>query len=293
MDIAVRNHTTDGTASPLGDQAPELCYKLGAVTRYCRYLRIGGGAAGTIGGGAAWGVLDTDSVTPLAGDPYDGPSPTGQALPLSSVQLLPPCLPSKILGVGTNYRAHAAEMGKPIPDEPLLFMKPPSSLIGHNQPIIRPTGSWRVDFEGELAVVIGRRCRRVRESEALDYVFGFTICNDVTVRDLQKKDGQFTRAKGFDTFCPVGPSLTVGLDPANLRIRTWQNSALKQDSSTSDLIFTVAKVIEIASRVMTLEAGDLITTGTPSGVGPIQPGDRIDIEVEGIGILSNPVMEET
>jgi 2-keto-4-pentenoate hydratase/2-oxohepta-3-ene-1,7-dioic acid hydratase in catechol pathway len=263
------------------------------MTRYCRYVRDGE---------TAWAVLDSDSVMPLAGDPFDGPSPTGKSLPLSSVQLLPPCLPSKILGVGTNYRAHAVEMGKPIPDEPLLFMKPPSALIGHNQPIVvpsgprpaeRPTGSWRVDFEGELAVVIGRRCRRARESEALDYVLGFTICNDVTVRDLQKKDGQFTRAKGFDTFCPVGPSLTVGLDPANLRVRTWQNGALKQDSSTSDLIFSVAKVIEIASRVMTLEPGDLITTGTPSGVGPIQPGDRIDIEVEGIGILSNPVVEET
>jgi 2-keto-4-pentenoate hydratase/2-oxohepta-3-ene-1,7-dioic acid hydratase in catechol pathway len=253
------------------------------MTRYCRFL---------CDGNTAWGVLGTDSVTRLEGDPFDGPSATGAALPLSSVQLLPPCLPTKILGVGTNYRAHAMEMGKPIPDEPLLFMKPPSALIGPGQPIVRPRGSWRVDFEGELAVVIGRRAHRVKESEALDHVFGFTVCNDVTVRDLQKKDGQFTRAKGFDSFCPVGPCVVVGLDPSNLRVRTWQNGALKQDSSTSDLIFSVAKVIEVASRVMTLEPGDLITTGTPSGVGPIQPGDRIDIEVEGIGILSNPVVEE-
>jgi 2-keto-4-pentenoate hydratase/2-oxohepta-3-ene-1,7-dioic acid hydratase in catechol pathway len=251
--------------------------------KYCRYL-----AAGEI----RWGCLDVETVTPLEGDPYDGPSPAGSAVPLSSVQLLPPCLPSKILGVGTNYRAHAQEMGKPIPDEPLLFMKPPSALVGHNQPIVRPSGSWRVDFEGELAAVIGRRARRVRESQALDYVLGFTICNDVTVRDLQKKDGQFTRAKGFDSFCPVGPCVAVGLDPSSLRVRTWQNGVLKQDSNTNDLIFSVARVIEIASRVMTLEPGDLITTGTPSGVGPIQPGDRIDIEVEGIGILSNPVVEE-
>jgi len=255
------------------------------VLKYCRY---------SAGGETRWGVLDQDTVTPLDGNPFDGPSSTaGDSLALSSVQLLPPCLPSKILGVGTNYRAHAAEMGKPIPDEPLLFMKPPSALIGHNQPIIRPSGSWRVDFEGELAVVIGRPARRVAEKDAFDYIFGFTVCNDVTVRDLQKKDGQFTRAKGFDTFCPVGPVLAVGLDPADLRIRTWQNGALKQDSRTSDLIFSVARVIAVASRVMTLEPGDLITTGTPSGVGPIQPGDRVDIEVEGIGILSNPVVEET
>jgi 2-keto-4-pentenoate hydratase/2-oxohepta-3-ene-1,7-dioic acid hydratase in catechol pathway len=255
------------------------------MLKYCRY---------SAGGETRWGTLDGDSITPLEANPFDGPSPTaGDPVALSSVQLLPPCLPSKILGVGTNYRAHAAEMGKPIPDEPLLFMKPPSALIGHNQPIVRPQGSWRVDFEGELAVVIGRRARRVAESDAFDYIFGFTVCNDVSVRDLQKKDGQFTRAKGFDTFCPVGPALAVGIDPADLRIRTWRNGALKQDSRTSDLIFGVARVIAVASRVMTLEPGDLITTGTPSGVGPIQPGDRVDIEVEGIGILSNPVVEET
>jgi 2-keto-4-pentenoate hydratase/2-oxohepta-3-ene-1,7-dioic acid hydratase in catechol pathway len=262
------------------------------MTKYCRFVS---------GGETRWGVVSSDTVQPLEGNPYVGPSKTGSPLPLSSVELLPPCLPSKILGVGTNYRAHAVEMGKPIPDEPLLFMKPPSALMGHQAPIVvpsgprpseRPQGSWRVDFEGELAVVIGRRCRRVSEKEALDYVFGYTVCNDVTVRDLQKKDGQFTRAKGFDSFCPLGPCVVVGLDPSNLRVRTWQNGDLKQDSSTNDLIFSVAKVIEVASRVMTLEAGDVITTGTPSGVGPIQPGDRIDIEVEGIGILSNPVVEE-
>jgi 2-keto-4-pentenoate hydratase/2-oxohepta-3-ene-1,7-dioic acid hydratase in catechol pathway len=255
------------------------------MTRYCRFVSDGR---------TGWGVLDGEQISPLAGNPIEASSSTaGASIAVSSVQLLPPCLPSKILGVGTNYRAHAQEMGKPIPDEPLLFMKPPSALLGHGQPIVRPTGSWRVDFEGELAVIIGRRARRVREAEALDYVFGFTVCNDVTVRDLQKKDGQFTRAKGFDSFCPVGPWVTVGLDSSNLRVRTWQNGALKQDSTTSDLIFSVARVIEVASRVMTLEPGDLITTGTPSGVGPIAPGDKIEIEVEGIGRLSNPVVEET
>jgi 2-keto-4-pentenoate hydratase/2-oxohepta-3-ene-1,7-dioic acid hydratase in catechol pathway len=253
------------------------------MLKYCRY---------SAGGETRWGIADGQTVTPLDGNPFDGPSRAGTPISLQSLRLLPPCLPSKILGVGTNYRAHAVEMGKPIPDEPLLFMKPPSALIGHGQPIIRPTGTWRVDFEGELAAVIGRRARRVSEKDALDYIFGFTICNDVTVRDLQKKDGQFTRAKGFDTFCPVGPFLAVGLDPGDLRLRTWQNGAIKQDSRTSDLIFSVAKVLEIASRVMTLEPGDLITTGTPSGVGPIQPGDRIAIEIESIGTLENPVVEE-
>jgi 2-keto-4-pentenoate hydratase/2-oxohepta-3-ene-1,7-dioic acid hydratase in catechol pathway len=200
--------------------------------------------------------------------------------------------PSKIIGVGTNYRAHAVEMGKPIPDEPVLFMKPPTAVIGDGEAIVWPRGYQRVDFEGELGVVIGRRARRVREAEALAFVEGYTIVNDVTVRDLQKKDGQFTRAKGFDTFCPVGPRVVPGLDPTNLRITTRQNGVVRQDSSTSDLIFSVARLIEVITRVMTLEPGDLITTGTPSGVGPIVPGDRIEIEIEGIGVLSNPVVEE-
>ena len=198
----------------------------------------------------------------------------------------------KIIGVGTNYRAHALEMGKPIPDEPVLFMKPASALLADGAPIVRPRGYERVDFEGELGVVIGRRARRIAEKDALDYVEGYTIVNDVTVRDLQKKDGQFTRAKGFDTFCPVGPRLSPGLDPTNLRLRTKLNGALRQDSSTSDLIFSVARLIEVISRVMTLEPGDLISTGTPSGVGPIAPGDVVEIEIENIGVLKNPVVEE-
>jgi 2-keto-4-pentenoate hydratase/2-oxohepta-3-ene-1,7-dioic acid hydratase in catechol pathway len=207
-------------------------------------------------------------------------------------RLTAPIRPSKILGVGTNYRAHAIEMGKPLPDEPLLFMKPPSAVIGDGEAIVRPAGSWRVDFEGELGVVIGKRCRRVSERDALSYVKGYTIVNDVTVRDLQKKDGQFTRAKGFDTFCPVGPWIETELDPSALRLVTRQNGSVKQDSSTSDLIFSVARIIEVASRVMTLEPGDLITTGTPSGVGPIQPGDVIEIEIQGIGTLRNTVVAE-
>jgi 2-keto-4-pentenoate hydratase/2-oxohepta-3-ene-1,7-dioic acid hydratase in catechol pathway len=198
----------------------------------------------------------------------------------------------KIIGAGLNYRAHALEMKKPLPDEPVLFFKPASALLGDGQPIVRPRGYERVDFEGELGVVIGRRCRRVPAARALDFVEGYTIVNDVTVRDLQKKDGQYTRAKGFDSFCPIGPRLVAGLDPSNLRLVTRQNGVVRQDSSTSDLIFSVPRLIEIISRVMTLEPGDLITTGTPSGVGPIAPGDCIEIEIQGIGILSNPVVDE-
>jgi 2-keto-4-pentenoate hydratase/2-oxohepta-3-ene-1,7-dioic acid hydratase in catechol pathway len=203
-----------------------------------------------------------------------------------------PRWPTKILGVGLNYRAHAVEMGKKLPDEPLFFMKPPSALIASGEPIVRPRGYERVDFEGELAVVIGRRCRRVSRAAAMDFVAGFTCLNDVTVRDLQVKDVQYTRAKGFDTFCPVGPRVASGLDPAKLWIRTHVNGTLRQDSTTADLIFDVPTLIEYASRVMTLEEGDLITTGTPPGVGPIQPGDVIRIEIEGIGVLENPVIDE-
>lgn len=202
-------------------------------------------------------------------------------------------MPTKIIGVGLNYRAHAAEMGKPLPEEPLLFLKPPSALIGPGQPIVRPAGYARVDYEGELAIVMGRRARRVSAAAALDYVRGYTCLNDVTVRDLQKKDVQYTRAKGFDSFCPVGPRVVADLDPRGLHIVTRVNGATRQDSSTSDLIFDVPSIIAFVSRVMTLEEGDLITTGTPPGVGDLQPGDRVEIEIEGIGILANPVVGES
>ncbi len=203
-------------------------------------------------------------------------------------------LPGKIIGVGRNYREHAKELANAVPDEPLLFFKPPSAIIGPGEPIVRPRGWQRVDFEGELGVVIGRRCRRVSAADALGYVCGYTIVNDVTVRDLQKKDGQFTRAKGFDSFCPVGPALVAGqeLDPTRLRIVTKVDGVVKQDAPTSDMIFDVPTIIAVASRVMTLEPGDLIATGTPAGVGPIQPGNVVEIEIEGIGILKNPVIDE-
>ncbi len=201
--------------------------------------------------------------------------------------------PGKILGVGRNYRAHARELDHEIPAEPLLFFKPPTALIASGEPIVRPRGDWRVDFEGELGVIIGRRCRRVGRAQALDYVFGYTIVNDVTVRDLQKRDGQWTRAKGFDSFCPVGPAIATDLDPATLRVVTRVDGVVKQDAPTSDMIFDVATIIEVASRVMTLEPGDLIATGTPAGVGPIVAGNVVEIEIEGIGTLHNPVVEES
>ncbi|MCU1281088.1 MAG: 2-hydroxyhepta-2,4-diene-1,7-dioate isomerase [bacterium] len=200
--------------------------------------------------------------------------------------------PGKILGVGRNYREHAAELNHAVPTEPLLFFKPPTAIIESGQPIVRPRGDWRVDFEGELGVVIGRTCRRVARADALSYVAGYTIVNDVTVRDLQKKDGQFTRAKGFDSFCPCGPFLVDDVDPAKLRIVTKLDGVVKQDAPTSDMIFDIATIIEVASRVMTLEPGDLIATGTPSGVAPILPGMTVEITIEGIGTLTNPVVEE-
>jgi len=198
--------------------------------------------------------------------------------------------PSKIIGIGQNYRAHVAEMGKTIPSEPVMFLKPPSSLLADGASIERPDGYLRVDYEGELGVVIGRRARQVSVDDALGCVLGYVCVNDVTVRDLQQKDGQWTRAKGFDTFCPVGPALVEGLDPRDLRITTRVNGAVKQDSRTSDLIFDVATLIAFVSRHMTLEVGDLISTGTPAGVGNLTVGDVVEIEIEGVGVLRNPVV---
>ena len=201
-------------------------------------------------------------------------------------------VPSKIVGIGLNYRAHAAEMGKGLPEEPLVFLKPSSAMIPGGEPIERPGGYERVDYEGELGVVIGQRARRVSRERALDVVLGLTICNDVSVRDLQKKDIQYTRAKGFDSFCPIGPRIVAGLDPSRLALKTRLNGAVKQDSTTADLIFDVPALIAFVSLHMTLEPGDVISTGTPSGVGNLTPGDVVQIEIEGIGVLANPVVGE-
>jgi 2-keto-4-pentenoate hydratase/2-oxohepta-3-ene-1,7-dioic acid hydratase in catechol pathway len=199
---------------------------------------------------------------------------------------------TKIVGVGLNYREHAEEMRKPLPEEPLLFLKAPSAVIASGQPIVRPRGVQQVDYEAELAVVIGKRARRVPVENALDYVQGYTCLNDVTARDLQVKDVQYTRAKGFDTFCPMGPRVVPGLDPSRLAITSRLNGETRQRSTTADLIFDVPTLIAFVSRVMTLEAGDVITTGTPPGVGSLRAGDEIEIEIEGIGVLVNPVVDE-
>lgn len=209
------------------------------------------------------------------------------------MSILPvPVRPSKILCIGRNYAEHAAELGHDLPAEPLVFLKPPSALVGSGEAIVLPTISDRVDFEGELAVVIGQRCRHVPEEEAMAVVGGYTLLNDVTARDLQKKDGQWARAKGFDTFAPCGPRLVTDFDPTDVLLRTLVNGEVRQEGRTSQLIFGIPFLIAYLSRVMTLEAGDLISTGTPSGVGPLKPGDTVEVWVEGLGSLINPVVAE-
>lgn len=202
--------------------------------------------------------------------------------------------PEKILGIGRNYRAHAAEMGAEVPAEPLVFLKAPSSLLAPGGRIVRPAGWERVDYEGELGVIIGRRARHVAAERALEdgYVLGYTCVNDVTVRDMQKRDGQWWRAKGLDTFCPVGPRIVREFDPSDVRVQTRVNGELRQDARTSAMIFSVPELIAYISRYMTLEPGDLITTGTPEGVGDLRPGARVSVEIEGVGALENTVVAE-
>jgi 2-keto-4-pentenoate hydratase/2-oxohepta-3-ene-1,7-dioic acid hydratase in catechol pathway len=213
---------------------------------------------------------------------------------LATVRLLPPCSPSKIVCVGRNYAEHAKELGNEVPTEPLIFLKPPSSLIASGDAIVYPSLSQRVDFEGELGIVIGKRARRIRRADAHDYILGYTCVNDVTARDLQKKDGQWTRGKGFDTFCAAGPVLVSPdeIDFAKIRVRTLVNGAAKQDAPISDLIFPLDVILEYISSFMTLEPGDLIATGTPPGVGPLEPGDSVAVEIAQIGTLTNTVIRE-
>jgi 2-keto-4-pentenoate hydratase/2-oxohepta-3-ene-1,7-dioic acid hydratase in catechol pathway len=208
-------------------------------------------------------------------------------------RLLAPVEPSKIVAVGSNYRDHAAEMGKEVPGRPKLFLKPPSAVIGPGVPIEIPPGTHRVDHEAELGVVIGLRCKRVAADQALDFVFGYTIVNDVTARDFQRDDVLYARAKGFDTFCPVGPHVVTGLSPARLAVGCDVNRKVRQQGNTCDMVFGVPQLIAYISNVMTLEPGDLIMTGTPSGVGPLQAGDRVTVSVEGIGAMTNPVVDRS
>jgi|Deesub1362B_J571_1020462.scaffolds.fasta_scaffold00385_15 2-keto-4-pentenoate hydratase/2-oxohepta-3-ene-1,7-dioic acid hydratase in catechol pathway len=207
---------------------------------------------------------------------------------LDSLRFLPPVRPSKIVCVGVNYRDHAEEFGKDVPEEPVIFMKPESAVIGNEDTILLPPQSKRVDYEGELAIVIGRKCKNVSKDDAEDYIMGYTCFNDVTARDLQLKDGQWTRAKSFDTFAPIGPYI-VPLNPLNLRIRTYLNSEIVQSSNTSNMVFNPFELTEFISSIMTLRKGDVIATGTPSGVGALKKGDVVEVEIEGIGTLRNHV----
>ncbi|MCD1293841.1 2-hydroxyhepta-2,4-diene-1,7-dioate isomerase [Methanocella sp. CWC-04] len=208
---------------------------------------------------------------------------------LNELKILPPCSPSKVVCVGLNYRDHAEEMKDRIPDEPVLFLKPPSSVIGHGDNIIYPAQSKRIDYEAELAVVIGKKTGHIRADKADDHILGYTCLNDVTARDLQKKDVQWTRAKSFDTFSPIGPFIVTGVDPSSLSIKSRLNGEVKQSSNTKNLIVDVRRLVEFVSGVMTLEAGDVIATGTPSGIGPMEKGDVIEIEIEKVGTLMNLV----
>jgi len=214
----------------------------------------------------------------------------GSRIALGSVKLLAPCAPTKIVCVGRNYADHAKELGSTPPAEPLLFFKPPSAVIGPGDDIIYPRQSRRVDFEGELAAVIGRRCRDISPEKARDFVRGFTVFNDVTARDLQRTDDQWARAKGFDTFASIGPCIVDDVDPSKLRIRTTLNGDVKQDAPTSLMLVDVWSLVAYASAAFTLEPGDVIATGTPSGVGPMQPGDVVSVEIDGIGKLTNRVV---
>ena len=232
-------------------------------------------------------------IRPLARPPFEGLSQTEEEIPLAEVVLLAPCEPSKIVALGLNYRDHAAEFGSPLPEEPLLFLKPGTAVIGPDADIVYPQMSRQVDFEAELAVVMGRTARRVSQAAAFEYILGYTAINDVTARDLQKKDGQFTRSKSFDTFAPLGPWIETEIsNPDNLTVEAYVNGERRQHSHTGNLVFGVAYLVSFISRIMTLLPGDVIATGTPSGVGPMQPGDVVEIRLEGIGSLRNRVVTE-
>lgn len=243
-----------------------------------------------------FGVVGEEDGTPtiavLKGDPlYAGYELTGQKVAVDDVRLLAPVIPrSKVVCVGKNYAAHAAEMGGEVPETPLVFLKPNTSVIGPGEPIVYPAQSSEVHFEGELAVVVGRICKDVAVEDVDKVVFGYTAANDVTARDLQRTDGQWARAKGFDTFCPLGPWIETNLDPADLRVTTELGGEVKQDGRTSDMVFSVADVVAYVSSFMTLLPGDVVLTGTPEGVGPMQVGDSVSVTVEGIGTLTNPVV---
>ncbi|MDE3200257.1 MAG: fumarylacetoacetate hydrolase family protein [Acidobacteriota bacterium] len=269
---------------------------------YCRFEFEGQALYGVVEerGGEPWIVdlapgMEEDLAYKLAHLSAAAWSFDFEPMPLSAAKLLPPVTPSKIICVGRNYRDHAKELGNEVPAEPLLFFKPVSSLLAPGGVVRMPALSERVDFEGELALVVGKRIQKLRTGEDWrGFVRGYTIANDVTARDIQKKDGQWTRGKGFDTFCPVGPVVSDGIDPdAGVVVETRVNGELKQHGSTKDFIFSIGDLLRYISAAITLEPGDLVLTGTPAGVGPLKAGDRVDVSIEGLGVLSNPFDAET
>lgn len=239
-----------------------------------------------------YGWVLEDKVGPIEGDPFGEYRRLEASLPLASVRLLAPALPGKIVCVGRNYVEHAREHEAEVPEVPLIFLKPPSAVIGPGEAILLPPASQQVEHEGELVAVIGRRGRNIPAEQARGHILGYTIGNDVTARDLQRRDGQWTRGKGFDTFCPFGPWIDTEFDPADAVLTTRVNGQMRQMASLRDMVFHVEQLVAFISSVMTLEAGDLIFTGTPAGVGPLRDGDRVDVEIEGLGKLSNPVRAE-
>ena len=255
--------------------------------KICRYVPRNAGSAPS----PRYGLMEDENVMEISGMPWGQWARSGNSSRLGDVRLLAPAEPSKIVCVGRNYAAHAAELGNELPKEPLLFLKPSTSIVGPEEPIVLTKFSQQVEHEGELALVVGRRCSYLRDSDdALSYLLGYTCLNDVTARDLQKSDVQFTRGKGFDTFCPIGPHIETELDPSSLLVETRVNGALRQSGKTSLMIYPVPFLVRWISRMMTLLPGDVIATGTPAGVGPLVAGDTVEVAASGIGVLRNPVL---
>jgi 2-keto-4-pentenoate hydratase/2-oxohepta-3-ene-1,7-dioic acid hydratase in catechol pathway len=254
----------------------------------CRYeVRDASGAGSTV---PRYGLIEGENVIEISGPPWGQWSRRSRSMRLVDVRLLAPVEPSKVVCIGRNYPAHAAELGNEVPKEPLMFLKPPSSIVGPEEAIVLTKYSQKVEHEGELAIIIGRRCSQLSDAEdALSFVLGYTCLNDVTARDLQKSDVQFTRGKGFDTFCPVGPHIETALDPSNVLVETRVNGAVRQSGTTSLMVYPPAFLVRWISRMMTLMPGDVIATGTPAGVGPLVAGDTVEVSVAGVGVLCNPV----
>ncbi len=267
--------TDDARSVPAAAQVP-------AGTRFVRCV---------VDGAPAWGVLDGAEVAIVEPHPFATFAPTGRRVGVEGLRLLAPVIPSKIVAAGKNYRDHAAELGGEVPDEPLLFLKPSTALLGPGDAVPLPVDvSDEINFEGEVAVVIGALLSRVTPEVAAAGILGVTCANDLTLRDVQRRESQWFRAKGFDGSCPLGPAIATGLDLGALRVRTWVDGELRQDGTTADLVFDIPTIVAEASRTMTLLPGDVVLTGTPAGVGPVRPGQRVRVEVDGVGALENPLV---